>query len=159
MSLDLLEDVPVVVPIYDVFDRTLPEKLERPERLLEELLSALDGQIHELEQAGSKPGADDTTKKAAKFRKDFIALEKRALKEMETSAKKDEATKKLAKITGEVLESNEEVTAELEVPVRETNMRKALGTLKGRNNPPQGKIAGFEKQAKEIAKEQDPKKR
>ena len=83
MSIDLLEDKEVVVPIFDAFDRELPQTLERPERVLEELLSALDGQIQELEQLANKPGAEKTAERAVKLRKNFVDLEKRALKEME----------------------------------------------------------------------------
>ncbi|OAI47281.1 hypothetical protein AYO44_09880 [Planctomycetaceae bacterium SCGC AG-212-F19] len=160
MASDILSDDPnAVVPIYKAFNRDMPEHLDTPDNQLTEALGALDGQIRDLEAKAKGHGAAATVKKAAGYRKEFAELEKTALKELEKNGKKKEPSKQLIKIAEEVADCAERVGAELEVPVREAAVVKALTVLKGRKKPPPpAKVAAFEKELKEIGKEDDPKK-
>lgn len=161
MASDILSDDPqAVVPIYKAFNRDMPEHLETPDHQLTEALSALDGQVRDLEAKAKGQGAAATLKRAAEYRSEFGTLETTALKELEKSGKAKEPSKQLAKIAEQVADCSDRVGAELEVPVREAAMVKALTVLKGRKKPPpKARIAAFENEQKDIAKEDDPKQR
>jgi hypothetical protein len=158
MSSDLLsEEVEETLPIFHAFNREVPEKLQTPTQTLNDWLAELDRHIREFEELAQKPGSEAAAKKAASYRKDFGELEKKALKEMSAKKKDD---KKLEALTDEVRETYDMVDAELEMPAREARVTKALATMKGRAKPAsKSKVADFEKQQQDIAKEKDPKKR
>src|SRR5271165_6213845 len=118
---DILEDQKVLVPIYNAFDREVPENLERPEDVLAGLLSGLDEKIGELEKLGAQPGATNTAERAAKLRARYVDLKGTA-----KNATEKQATQKLEKTTAEVTELCEQVTAELTVPIRDAGVVKAL---------------------------------
>jgi len=65
---DVLENQQVLVPIYNAFDRELPESLEGPGDVLKGLLAEVDEALGKLEKLGSQPGATNTAKRAAKLR-------------------------------------------------------------------------------------------
>lgn len=152
---DGLENQKALVPIYNAFDREVPDGLEAPEDVLKTLLAELDQKLGELEKQSSAPGAANTAKRAAGFRKDFAALSAAA----KNLAGKPAASK-LEKLTAEAGELYEKVGTELTVPIREAGVAKALEALQKHKDPAARSKAGdFARRREAIAKEGDPRKR
>ncbi len=158
MATDLLvEDQEETLPIFQAFDRELPEKLQTPKQTLNDWLGELDRHTQEFEEAAKNSGNDAEIKRAQGYRAAFQDLEKKALKEMNASKKDD---KKMTALTETVRETYDLVDAELAVPECAARVVKELKALKDHGKPAlNDKIVGFEKEQQEIAKEKDPKKR
>ena len=151
------DDHEAVVPIYKAFAQPLPEHLDSPDNQAAEELAQLDQHLNELVALAKKNGAAATAKRAIEYRKTYLDLQKRALKEK--SSGKAEPSKALTKLFEEIVKCDDEVSAELAVPVREAAVTKALTIFKGRKNPSAKKVADFEKRVQQIAKEDSPKLR
>jgi predicted acylesterase/phospholipase RssA len=148
-------DLQHTLPIYDAFDREVPEHLQTAGQQATAALDKLDGLINQLEALAKQNKAPAAVQKAAEYRAAFQKLQKKALQEIPKSGK--EPSKDLAKVMEELGQCDTQITAEMDVPIREAGVAKALTALKGRaKGPSASKVAAFEKQQQEIAKEKDP---
>src|SRR5690349_4606832 len=127
MPTDLQDnDHEAVVPIYKAFAQPLPDHLDGPDHQAAEELEQLEKHINDLVALAKKNAAVATAKKALEYRKTYLDLQKRLLKETGQNARKAEPSKALTKIYEEIVECDQAVAAELTIPVREAAVTKAL---------------------------------